>query len=457
LLGWRILKEGEYMIDLPILSRDEEELIIGTEERFKERCRIEQTKTRKESGEAIRSMLLETADARGIYLESDQRAYLPKIALMHIYGFAFLDPLLGDESIEEISIIGPMEPAFVYVRGSGWKEVNACFCDERSITDAANRMAREIGRHITLQNPRLDAMLPDGSRLHASLSPVSRGEITIRRFRGRPFTPRELVENRTISADAISFLSIIMQCDCSLVIGGNTASGKTTTLNALFSFVPGDERIVITEETPEINIPHRHQIRLVSNRDMGITLKDLVYDSLRMRPDRMIVGEVRNREEAEALFEVLLAGQARGSYATIHAQSVDEGIRRLASFGIAKEDLESADCILTQRRMLNYDPEKRSKHEIRRVCEIAEIRREGCKKTLYDGKKLDVGGSVLFQKAASAFGMTEKELVGEMKGREKLIRKAGPEFLGFYETVQKELYGVNARAGRKIQGEGKTA
>ncbi len=462
LLGWRILRDGDYRLDMPILSQDEEELIVATEERFRERARSAGVATRKQGEEMIRSILNESAEALGIYLEPDQRAYLPKMALMHIYGFAFLDSLISDEKVEEISIIGPMKKAYVYIREKGWQAVNACFCDEKAISDATNRMARHIGRHITLQNPRLDAMLPDGSRLHASLSPISAGEITIRRFRSNPFSPRELADNGTIDIEALALLSIIMQCDCSVVIGGNTSSGKTTTLNALFSFVPADERILIAEETPEINIPHPHQVRLVANRDMDITLKDLVYDSLRMRPDRMIVGEVRNGEEAEALFEVLLAGQARGSYATLHAQSVDEGIRRLISFGIAEQDLASLDCFVIQRRMLSYDPVRRSKREVRKVVAIAELNERGVPGILYDGtipngkKALSLDRSALFEKAGDSFGMSHKELVQELKGRTKMMKRAGPDFENFFKIVQCELFGIKSNANRNAFPDVKT-
>jgi len=229
-----------------------------------------------------------------------------------------------------------------------------------------------------------------------------------------------------------------MQCDCSILIGGNTASGKTTTLNAFFSFIPGNERVVITEETPEINIPHGHQLRLVANREMGITLKDLVYDTLRMRPDRMIVGEVRNREETEALFDVLLAGQARGSYATFHAQSVDEALSRLRSFGIREDDLSSIDCIVVQRRMLTYDPKKRRNTEVRRVVEMAEV--EGGTMLYRHGHGMRYGR--LLERVAESFGLGKKEMLSELGRRRKLIMKSDGDFMAFYRAVQMDLYGL---------------
>lgn len=437
-LGWQILRQGDYFVDLPVLSREEEELIAAAEERFKEATRSRDTQGREESETLIEEILLKTAEETGIYLSAEQEGYLCRVAVMHIYGFAFMEELIADPQIEEISVIGPQRPVYAYTRQKGWRKVNACFEDEKAIADMINKMARALGRHITMQNPRLDATLPDGSRLHASLPPVSQGEITVRKFRDSPFSPQELATNNTISIEALSLLSVLMQCDCSMVIAGNTASGKTTTMNALFSFVPANERIIIAEETPEINIPHRHQLRLIANKEMGIALKDLVYDSLRMRPDRMIVGEVRNREEAEALFDVLLAGQARGSYATLHAQSANEALARLRTFGINEMDLESIDCIIVQRRMLLYDPKKRRGREVRKVVEVAELN-DGLRMLFRDNKQ--VKESSLMEKAAESFGLSRKEMLEEVKGRKNLIMRARAEHSGFYEDIQQKLFG----------------
>ena len=423
MLGWKMLKTGDYFLEIPDLGDEEKQIILNAEERYKEETR---------NGEAVIGKLVKTtAEEMGIYLDIDQEEYLAMIAEMQV-GYGFFDLLLADSQIEEISVLGPEKPVYVYLRNQGWKSVNACFENEKAIADMINKMARNIGRHITMQNPRIDAMLPDGSRLHGSLPPISQGEITIRKFRETPFSPIEIVKNRTTDIDSLVFLSLLMQCDASLVIAGNTASGKTTTMNALFSFVPANERVIITEETPEINIPHKHQMRMVANRDMGIALKDLVYDSLRMRPDRMIVGEVRNREEVEALFDVLLAGQARGSYATFHAQSIDEAVSRLKSFGIREMDIRSIDCMVIQRRMLAYDKKKRRNYETRKVVEIADM----------NGKKYngDFNGELLGRISAS-FGMSRKELKEEMEFRKKIYQKAPTGFNEFFEHVQNRLYG----------------
>ncbi|MFH0737397.1 MAG: ATPase, T2SS/T4P/T4SS family [Candidatus Micrarchaeota archaeon] len=446
MLGWRILAEGEYKLDMPELTGEEKQLVLLAQDRFREAARSHASADKEEMRGLVDGLLASAAHESGLYLERSQQAYLAEIAFMHICGFAFIERLLEDPAIEEISVIGPGKPVYVYLRKQGWRSVNACFDDERSIGEMINRMSRALGRHITMQNPRLDAMLPDGSRLHASLPPVSHGEITIRRFREKPFSPRELAENGTISPDAMALLSVLMQCDFSILIAGNTASGKTTTMNALFSFIPWNERVIITEETPEINVPHQHQMRLVANRDMGISLKDLVYDSLRMRPDRMVVGEVRNREETEALFDVLLAGQARGSYATFHAQSADEALSRLRSFGVREDDLSSVDCIIVQRRMLLYDAKTRSAREARRVVEIMET--EGRTPLYKDGGGGIAKKGMLLERAAEGFGMSAKEMESELAKRKKAIMRAGPDYASFFSSVQKEFYGFSGNERR---------
>lgn len=446
MLGWKILPEGEYRIEMPQLSEDEERMVGVVEERFKEVARLREMDNKEEILEAIKETLQNTAGEEGIYLDSDQEEYISKVAYHHIYGFAFLDELLKDGEIEEISIVGLGRPAYVYIRKQGWKKVNAAFTDERALMDVINKMAKTLGRRITLQNPRLDTMLPDGSRLHASLPPISDGEITIRRFRDRPFSPKEIVELKTASNETMALLSLLMQSDSSILIAGNTASGKTTTMNAIFSFVPLNERILITEETPEINIPHPHRVRMVANKEMGVSLMDLVYDSLRMRPDRIVVGEVRNKDEARALVDVLLGGQARGAYATFHAQSANEALLRLESFGVSEMDLNSIDAILVQRRMLIYDLKQRKNVEVRRVVELSMVENAKAVSVIKYNPAKDVweekNVEKLFPVLGEKLGIDEKEVKKEYEKRRKEVEKAPVEFNEFFATVQREFYGL---------------
>ena len=443
MLGWKILNEGEYELALPILSAEEEQVISLVEERFKEEARRSEFDSDKDVSNLLRQLLLEYSEAEGIMLDHDQLEYLSEMARLHIYGFGFLDVILQDPEIEEVSVIGLNKPVYVYVRREGWKKVNVMFTDEHTLMDVINKMAKHLGRRITLQKPKLNTILQDGSRLHATLPPLSEGEITLRKFSEKPFSPSDLISLKTMSAKALAALSFIMQADMSLVVSGNTASGKTTTLNMLFAFIPKNERVVLAEESPEIRIPHSQQVRLVANEEMGVSLKDLVYDSLRMRPDRFVVGEVRNKAETEALFDSLLGGQARGCYATFHAQSAPETFRRFSFFGVSELDFNSVNAVLVQRRMLRYDPKKKKNTEMRRMTELCfGPNHEVLFK--YNPKKdtWEQGNLKGFSEAICAsLGITEKEFETQLAEREKFIQKE-KDFEEFFDSFQKKFYGL---------------
>ncbi len=442
LLGWKITEGGEYRISLPRLSAEEGQLVSAVEEAFREEARTRDFSGRAEVLDSLKSIVFRAAQSEGIFLDREQSSYLPEICFLHIYGFAFIDKLLEDPSIEEISIIGLNRPAYVYVRREGWKATNAQFTSLEALTDVINKMGKNIGRRITLQRPKLNAILPDGSRLHATLPPLSAGELTIRRFTENPFSPQELAGSGAFPPRAVALLSLLMQADMSLVISGNTASGKTTTLNSLFSFVPTDERVVITEESPEINIPHPHSTRLVANEEMGVSLRELVYDTLRMRPDRLIVGEVRNAEETGALFDALLGGQARGCYATFHAQSAEETLRRFRLFGISEADFGSIDAIVVQRRMLKYDPRTRKNAEIRRMVEFCfgPSKKPVVSYDLGSDSWKENAQKEFLSAVSSSLGLSVKEASAELRQREAFLKKKRP-FHDFFEEYQGKFYG----------------
>jgi len=437
MLGWKVLEKGEYKTELPRLSDQEEKLILDVEELFKKEMRSKTIKSKEECKELIEKIIYDYAKQNRMHLDLDQLDYLSEVAAIDVYGNRFLDYLIKDPEIEEISVIGVNKPVYVYIRNKGWKTTNLCFTNDEIIKETINKIGKELGRRITLQKPMLNATLDDGSRLHATLSPVSEGEITIRKFREKPISPKQLYLNKTIDKRILALLSLIVQGDNNIIIAGNTASGKTTMLNALFSFVPMNERVVITEETPEINIPHKHQLRLVTQEEMEIDITNLIYNSLRMRPDRTIVGEVRNRKEVHALFDVLTSGQARGSFATFHAQNAEEACTRIKNFGI--DSLSSIDFILVLRRMLNYRNNKNS--EIRKVIELYSPK-IGYIYNYQNGKlKLSIKDN-LIKMIGEKLGLSKSETKKELERRERLIERADEEFSKFYNRIQKELYGL---------------
>ncbi len=311
-----------------------------------------------------------------ILLNKNQREKILELLEWEALGESALTPLLCDPIFEEIVINSPKKPVMVYHRTFGWLTTNIEFNSEDKIRTIINKMAAPLGRQLSYQSPMLNAVLKDGSRLNASMHPIAFSGInaTIRKFKENPFTPAELAECGTISKEAMSFLWLAMQTSCSILICGNTGSGKTTTLNALFCFLPKEERIVCAEETPELMLPQSHVIKLNTAEQMDITLGSLVDNTFRMRPDRVIVGEIRNKEEATAFINTMLAGQAKGSYATFHAESAQEALQRLCSFGISERSLASLDLIVVQKRISKVTATGTRKEE-RKVTEICEVKK----------------------------------------------------------------------------------
>ncbi len=233
-------------------------------------------------------------------------------------GYGMIDPLVRDDQLEEIMVIGANRPVYVFHRKYEMMHTNIEFANENEIVDLVNRIAREVGRRVDMSSPLLDARLPNGSRVNATIPPasISGASLTIRKFREDPYSIVDLISFGTVDSYTAAFLWLCVDGlgakPANILITGGTGSGKTTTLNVLCSFIPDRERIVTIEDTAELNLPLRHYVSLEA-RPPGLegsgelTLDILTKNSLRMRPDRIIVGEVRH-SEAFTLFTALNTG-----------------------------------------------------------------------------------------------------------------------------------------------------
>ncbi|MBU1120615.1 Flp pilus assembly complex ATPase component TadA, partial [Candidatus Micrarchaeota archaeon] len=394
--------------------------------------------------------LMDYCERNLIELEEEQEEYLLGLLESMIYSFGPLTSILRNDEIEEISVIGlgEMKPVRIFDRSFGWMKTNLYYCSETTVKDLVNKMARGIGRRLTLQTPKLNAVLPDGSRINAMIPPVSFSgpTLTIRKFKKKPFTPIELIENKTFSLELMAFIWMALQTDTSVLVVGNTGSGKTSSLNALFCFIPKEERIVVVEETPEIILPQKHLIKLSIAENLGIGMQELITDTLRMRPDRVIVGEIRSREEVGAFIDTLLAGQGKGSYATFHAQSAKEAIVRLEKLGVMEIDLGSIDLVLVQKRWNQINKGKGASKEMRRIVEVSEVNggEEGIKlRELYSfnhkRNKLQQKNESekVLEKIKNCFRMNEKEVRKELSKRKKQLKKFGREKLELKELFER--------------------
>jgi len=280
----------------------------------------------------IREAAREACQARTRDLSpADQQRMLDDL-MDEVFGLGPLESLMHDDSIADILVNGAEE---VYVERRGRLErTNIVFADDRHVLRVIQRIVSRIGRRIDEVTPMVDARLPDGSRVNAIVPPLSiKGPtLSIRRFGARPLAVQNLLENASILPVMIKFLAAAIEARVSFLISGGTGAGKTTLLNALSAFIPVDERLVTIEDSAELILQHPHVValetRLANTEGAGaIPQRELVRNALRMRPDRILVGEVRGAEALDML-QAMNTGH-EGSLTTIHANDSRDALQRL--------------------------------------------------------------------------------------------------------------------------------
>jgi pilus assembly protein CpaF len=283
--------------------------------------------------ERIRALV----DREAGLLGGDDRVRLATRIAERSFGLGPLDALLDDPAVDEVMVNGPGQ---VWVeRGGRIEPTSARFASEADLRHAIERILAPLGRRVDEAEPLVDARLPDGSRVNVVVAPLALdGSIlTIRRFRRRGFGPDELVANGTWAAPLRDLLAGAVRARCNILVSGGTGSGKTTTLNALTEFIGDGERIVTVEDAAELRLRHVHVVRLearpASLEGRGeVTVRRLVRNALRMRPDRIVVGEVRGAEALDML-SAMSSGHD-GSLSTVHAGSPEEALRRVETLAL---------------------------------------------------------------------------------------------------------------------------
>lgn len=255
-------------------------------------------------------------------------------------GYGPLEPLLEDDDITEVVVNGPEE--VYYEKNGQLHSTDIRFRDEEALRHVIDRIVAPLGRRIDVSSPMADARLPDGSRVNAVIPPVSlKGSLlSIRKFRKEPISMDDLVGFKSLTQNMAKFLNSLVHSKLNIIISGGTGSGKTTLLNALACFIPEMERIVTIEDMAELRIPHGHvagmEARPANVEGKGeISIRQLVRNALRMRPDRIIVGEVRGAEAFDML-QAMNTGH-EGSLTTVHANTPEDALRRLESMVMMSE------------------------------------------------------------------------------------------------------------------------
>ncbi len=360
-----------------------------------------------EARKEIRLLVQELLDEEQTPLSLAQQRQLIQEVEDEAFGLGPLEPLLHDDTIDDILINGYTQ---VYVERFGKLEMTGiCFRDNAHLMQIIDRVVSRIGRRIDESSPMVDARLPDGSRINVIIPPLALDGpvMSVRRFRTDPLTMDDLLRYGTLTQPIALFFEAVVQGKLSILISGGTGSGKTTLLNVLSAFIPTSERIITIEDASELRLPKKHVVRLETRPPNieghgEITQRDLLRNSLRMRPDRIILGEVRGPEALDML-QAMNTGH-RGSIATVHANSPRDALSRLETMILL------AGANLTQSAM---------RHQISSAIELViqvERHSDGVRRVVSCSELVGMEGDVIRMQELFVFEQKGVSRTGEVEG-----------------------------------------
>ncbi|MBI3115744.1 MAG: type II/IV secretion system ATPase subunit [Thaumarchaeota archaeon] len=361
-----------------------------------------------------------------------------------------IEPLMLDPLIEDISCDGAKIPVYVWHRDYESIPTNVIFQNDEEVNTFVARLAYLSGKHISLAQPMIDASLPDGSRLDLTYGKEITqrgGNFTIRKFKADPLSIVDLLENKTMNSEIAAYLWYLIEKKLAILVAGDTASGKTTSLNCLSMFIVPGQKVVSVEDTPELSLPHENWVQTISRgggATSEITLFDLLKNALRQRPDVIIVGEVRG-QEAFTLFQSVATGH--GGMGTIHADSVQAVINRLTSepMNIPRSLVGTTlDCIVMQLKLRVGD------RSVRRITSVAEV-------VGHDSRNDQIvvndvfrwepesdsftfsGRSRLYDKIAQRYGLTVEHVKRDIDARKTFLDWLANKKIRSYKEVSEQV------------------
>jgi len=365
--------QSEYLLFEPSLSDFEYELLERLHEDLRDVLILSSDEIKKDRKYIILEKMRALLDDYGLTLEKSTLFKIQYFLIRNYIGWSRLDPLMKDPQLEDISCDGTRIPLFLYHRRFRNIKTNIIF-EAEILNSLAITLAQRSGKHISTGSPMIDATLPDGSRLQLTFGKevTTRGtSFTIRKFREEPFSPIELMEIGTFNADELVYFWLAIENNKSLIFIGGTASGKTTSLNAVSLFIPPVAKVVSIEDTREITLYHDNWIASVTREALteggnAINMFDLLRAAMRQRPEFILVGEVRG-PEAQTLFQAMNTGHT--TFSTMHGGSVDAAIHRLESepLNVPRNMMQALNIISVQ-GLIYHGTER-----VRRAQEIVEI------------------------------------------------------------------------------------
>lgn len=450
-------KELIYEVVEPQLTDEEKKLLQNISDGLIELVEVDLSTIKDTNNELeyLQKNIAKILKEYGINLNENQYIKIMYYVYRNFVGFNEIEPLLQDPNIEDISCDGTDSPIYIIHRKYGSIKTNITFDNLEHLREFVVKLSERTGRYVSYAEPILAGTLPDGSRISATLA----GDVathgptfTIRKFSEKPFSPVEIIENGTVSAEVLAYFWYLMEHGISLLIVGGVATGKTSFLNTLAMFIPPEAKIVSIEDTRELRLTHEHWIPGLARVGFGIptptgekygevTLFDLLKESFRQNPDYVIVGEVRGAE-TYVMFQGMSSGHP--SISTFHAGSIDTLIKRLTSppIDLSPTLIESLDEVTI---MVHAKEKGKS---ARRVKDVYEVEFVEAKTGEVHTRKIfqwdptsdtfkKVGESIKIPKIVATTGGSVEEIPNELARRERILLWLGEKGITDYLEVAK--------------------
>jgi len=442
------LQQIYYVIE-PTLAKDEYELMIILYNDLRRMIVLKEYESNTSKIQAVIDNFYKLIDEYALEIDDIITLKLLYYLFRDFFGFGPIECFMIDPNLEDISCNGYDIPIYVFHRKYGSMPTNIKFSKEQ-LDSLVLVLCQKAGKHISYANPLVDATLPDGSRLQATYGSeiTTRGSsFTIRRFRAEPFTPIDLMRSGTMNSTMLAYFWLLVENKMSFMVIGETAAGKTTTMNALLMFIPPEAKVVSIEDTREIQLYHENWIAGVTRIGLEgkeIDMYDLLRSALRQRPDYIIVGEVRGRE-AQTLFQAMSTGHA--SYSTLHAGDINQLIYRLENepLNVPRVMIQFLDAVIVQFLWTKKGIRKRRAKEVNEILGIDPVNKNLLINPLFEwdpaeDKFVQVGDSKKLEKIALRMGVDIFEIIEELKRRKKYLELMDSMGIRHYKEVTKLIH-----------------
>ncbi len=449
-----VTSEYIYEVIEPPLTDDEKKILENIKSKLIEVLELKDFENDEERKEYLMEKTEEIIEEMNVPVDSVVLDRIKYYVYRDFLGYGLVQVPMHDSEVEDISCDGVNIPIYIYHRMYGSIRSNLKFQKENELDNYVIWIVQKSGRHISISNPMVDASLPDGSRLQATLGKhvTKRGSsFTIRRFKPNPFTPIDLIRFKTMSREMMAYIWLAVENGMSIIVCGGTASGKTTTLNAILLFIPPNMKIASIEDTRELNLPHENWIPSLTREGLGepnpvtgkrpgeIDMFDLLKAALRQRPQYIMVGEVRG-PEAYTVFQAMATGKT--CYTTFHADDVKSMVHRFenAPINLPRALITALDIVILQAQVKVGTTMTRRVKSITEIVGLDPETNEIITNNAYTWNPADdtfnySGHSYIYEKISAIKGWSQRRMELEVKRRERILEYMEKLGVRYYRDV----------------------